>query len=106
RAYRDVVRGFRGQITDPPDLVMHPGDEREVEAVLAWCAEERLAAIPYGGGTSVVGGVEPRIGDAYAGVVTVDLRRMDRVLEVDDISQAALTQAGATGPVLEDQLRE
>ena len=49
-------RGFRGQISEPPDLVAYPGDEPEVEAVLAWCAEERLAAIPYGGGTSVVGG--------------------------------------------------
>ncbi len=106
RGYRDVVRGFRGQIEDPPDLVAHPGDEREIEAVLAWCAEERLAAIPYGGGTSVVGGVEPRIGDAYPGAVTIDLRRLDRVLEVDDVSQAARIQAGASGPALEDQLRD
>ena len=106
RGYRDVVRGIRGQIADPPDLVAHPGDEREIEAVLAWCAEERLAAIPYGGGTSVVGGVEPRIGDAYPGAVTIDLRRLDRVLEVDDVSRAARIQAGASGPVLEDQLRE
>ena len=106
RAYRDVVRGFRGQIAHPPDLVAIPGDEREIEAVLAWCAEQGLAAIPYGGGTSVVGGVEPRIGDSYAGSVTIDLRRLDRVLEVDDVSRAARIQAGATGPVLEDQLRE
>ncbi len=106
RGYRDVVRGFRGQIENPPDLVAHPGDERELESVLAWCAEERLAAIPYGGGTSVVGGVEPRFGDAYAGVVTIDLRRLDRVLEVDDVSRAARIQAGAAGPLLEDQLRE
>jgi alkyldihydroxyacetonephosphate synthase len=106
RAYRDVVRGFRGRISEPPDLVAHPGDEREIEAVLAWCADERLAAIPYGGGTSVVGGVEPRIGDAYAGAVTIDLRRLGRVLEVDEVSRAARIQAGAGGPVLEDQLRE
>ncbi len=63
KAYRDVVRGFRGQIDNPPDLVARPRDEAEVEAVLAWCAEAGAAAIPYGGGTSVVGGVEPRIGD-------------------------------------------
>ena len=106
RGYRDVVRGFRGQIEHPPDLVAHPGDEREVEMVLAWCAEQRLAAIPYGGGTSVVGGVEPRVGDAYAGVVTIDLGRLDRVLDVDDVSRAARIQAGAQGPALEDQLRE
>jgi alkyldihydroxyacetonephosphate synthase len=106
RGYRDVVRGFRGRIEHPPDLVAHPGDEREVEMVLAWCAEQRLAAIPYGGGTSVVGGVEPRVGDGYAGVVTIDLDRLDRVLEVDDVSRAARIQAGARGPALEDQLRE
>ena len=68
-----MVRGFRGQVENPPDLVAHPGDEREIEQVLAWCAEEGLAAIPYGGGTSVVGGVEPRVGDAYRGAVTIDL---------------------------------
>jgi alkyldihydroxyacetonephosphate synthase len=104
RAYRDVVRGFRGRIEHPPDLVAHPGDESEVEAVLAWCAAEGLAAIPYGGGTSVVGGVEPRVGDAYPGAVTIDMGRLDRVLDVDGVSRAARIQAGATGPVLEDQL--
>jgi alkyldihydroxyacetonephosphate synthase len=105
KAYRDVVRGFRGQIDYPPDLVAHPGDERELEAVLAWCADANAAAIPYGGGTSVVGGVEPRVGSGYAGVVSIDLRRLDRVLEVDETSQAARIQAGAVGPALEDQLR-
>jgi alkyldihydroxyacetonephosphate synthase len=106
KAYRDVVRGFRGEIENPPDLVAHPTTEQEVESVLAWCADEGLAAIPYGGGTSVVGGVEPRVPEAYPGTVTIDLRRLDRVLEVDDVSQAARIQAGATGPGLEDQLRE
>ena len=66
KAYRDVVRGFRGQIDNPPDLVARPRDEAEVEAVLEWCADDGVAAIPYGGGTSVVGGVEPRVGDGYA----------------------------------------
>ena len=106
KAYRDVVRGFRGEFENPPDLVARPGDERELEAVLGWCAEEGLAAIPYGGGTSVVGGAEPRVGDAYPGAVTIDLGRFDRVLEVDEVSGAARIQAGALGPALEDQLRE
>jgi alkyldihydroxyacetonephosphate synthase len=105
KAYRDVVRGFRGQIDHPPDLVAHPGDERELEAVLAWCADAYAAAIPYGGGTSAVGGVEPRIAGGYAGAVSIDLRRLDRVLDVDETSQAARIQAGAVGPALEDQLR-
>ncbi|HKH15864.1 MAG TPA: FAD-binding oxidoreductase, partial [Solirubrobacterales bacterium] len=104
--YRDVVRGFRGQIDNPPDLVAHPGDEGDVERVLDWCAGERIAAIPYGGGTSVVGGVEPRLGDAYRGVVTIDLGGLGDVLDVDPVSRAARIQAGALGPALEDQLRE
>jgi alkyldihydroxyacetonephosphate synthase len=77
-----------------------------VDVVLSFCADAAAAAIPFGGGTSVVGGVEPRDLDDYKGVVTIDLRRMDRVLEVDATSKAARIQAGATGPGLEDQLRE
>ena len=106
KAYRDVVRGFRGQIDNPPDLVAHPGDEADVERVLEWCAEERIAAIPYGGGTSVVAGVEPRVGDDYRGVVTIDLGGLGDVLEVDATSRAARIQAGALGPDLEQGLRE
>jgi alkyldihydroxyacetonephosphate synthase len=106
KAYRDVVRGFRGEFPNPPDLVAYPESAEDVDVVLNFCADENAAAIPYGGGTSVVGGVEPRALDQYRGVITVDLRRMDRVLEVDPISMAARIQAGATGPRLEDQLRE
>ena len=106
KAYRDVVRGFRGEFPNPPDLVARPNDEAELEAVLGWCAEEGIAAIPYGGGTSVVGGVEPRLDGDYAGAVTIDLGRLDRVVEVDEVSGAARIQAGVLGPALEDQLRE
>ncbi len=106
KAFRDVVRGFRGEFANPPDLVARPRDEAEVEAVLDWCAGERLAAIPYGGGTSVCGGIEPRLPREYPGVVSIDLGALDRVVEVDEVSRAARIQAGAPGPVLEDQLRE
>jgi alkyldihydroxyacetonephosphate synthase len=106
KAYRDVVRGFRGQFANPPDLVAYPESAEDVDAILSFCDDERAAAIPYGGGTSVVGGVEPRMREEYPAVVTLDLRRMDRVLEVDSISKAARIQAGATGPRLEEQLRE
>jgi alkyldihydroxyacetonephosphate synthase len=106
KAYRDVVRGFRGEFPSPPDLVAYPESAEDVDVVLNFCADEKAAAIPFGGGTSVVGGVEPRDLDDYQGAVTVDLRRMDRVLEVDPISMAARIQAGATGPRLEEQLRE
>ena len=106
KAYRDVVRGFRGRFEHPPDLVAHPESAEDLDVVLSICADANAAAIPYGGGTSVVGGVEPRVGDGYDGTVSVDLRRMDRVLDVDAVSRSALIQAGATGPGLEDQLRE
>ena len=106
KAYRDVVRGFRGEFPNPPDLVAYPESPEDVDVILNFCADEKAAAIPFGGGTSVVGGVEPRGLEEYRGVVTVDMRRMDRVLEVDPISMAARIQAGATGPRLEEQLRE
>jgi alkyldihydroxyacetonephosphate synthase len=106
KAYRDVVRGFRGEFSNPPDLVAYPESPEDVDVVLNYCADEGAAAIPFGGGTSVVGGVEPRMRDQYPGVVSIDLKRMDRVLEVDAVSKAARIQAGATGPVLEEQLRE
>src|SRR5919199_6165789 len=105
KGYRDVVRAFRGRIEHPPDVVARPRDEAELEAVLGWCVDAGAAAIPYGGGTSVVGGVEPRVGGAYEGAVSIDLHALDRVLEVDAVSRAARIQAGAPGPVLEEQLR-
>jgi len=104
RAYRDVVRAFRGQIEHAPDVVAHPRDEAELERVLSWAADVGAAVIPFGGGTSVVGGVEARVGDRFAGVVTLSLAELDRVLEVDAVSGAARIQAGALGPRLEEQL--
>ena len=104
RSYRDVVRAFRGRFDDPPDVVARPRDEAEVRAVLDWAVSAGAAVIPFGGGTSVVGGVEPQVGERYAGVVTIDLKALDGVLEIDPVSQAARIQAGATGPRLEEQL--
>jgi alkyldihydroxyacetonephosphate synthase len=102
KAYRDVIRAFRGRFDNPPDVVARPADEADVERVLAWCEEAGAAAIPFGGGTSVVGGVEPLPGRP---AVSIDLGALDRVLEVDTGSRAARIQAGVLGPALEDQLR-
>ncbi len=106
KAYRDVVRGFRGIYERTPDMVAFPADEDDVRRVLELADDRRLAVIPYGGGSSVVGGVEPRVGLGYRGTVTVDLSRLDRVLEVDEHSMAARIQGGALGPDLERQLGE
>ena len=104
RSYSDIVRAFRGRFDHPPDVVAAPRTESEVEAVLEWATGAGAAVIPFGGGTSVVGGVEGNVGDAYAGVVTLDLKRLDQVLEVDPTSLAARIQGGALGPELERQL--
>ena len=105
RSFRDVVRGFRGEFPHPPDVVAFPATEAALVALLDWCAEAGAAAIPYGGGSSVVGGVEFDPGDTHSGVVTLDLTGLDRVLDIDTGSRAAHIQAGALGPRLEDQLR-
>lgn len=106
KAFRDIVRAVRGEFAAPPDVVALPRSEDDIVALLDWCADAGAAAIPYGGGSSVVGGVEPgRIGEGYTGVVTIDLRRLDRVVEIDRTSRAARIQAGVYGPALEDQLR-
>jgi alkyldihydroxyacetonephosphate synthase len=105
-SYRDVVRAFRGRFDHPPDVVARPADEADIEAVLEWALGANAAVIPFGGGTGVVGGVEPAIDpQRFDGVVTIDMGRLDRVLEVDAPSLSARIQAGANGPRLEDQLR-
>jgi alkyldihydroxyacetonephosphate synthase len=103
KSYRDVVRAFNRQFPNPPDVVAFPTSEAEVTALLEWCSGAGYTAIPYGGGSSVVGGVEPPADSR--GVVSIDLGRLDRVLEVESVSRAARIQAGVLGPALEDQLR-
>jgi alkyldihydroxyacetonephosphate synthase len=105
-SYLDVVRAFRGRFPSPPDAVALSRDEAELARVLEWCAAARLAVTPYGGGTSVVGGVDPVPGPGHEGAVSVDLSRLDRVVELDPVSRAARIQAGASGPRLEAQLAE
>jgi alkyldihydroxyacetonephosphate synthase len=106
RSYSDVVRGMRGRFDHPVDLVVYPETEGDVTATLDWCSGAGVACIPFGGGSSVVGGVEPvGLRDRFAGVVSLDLTRLDRVLEVERTSRAARVEAGVLGPALEDQLR-
>ncbi|MHA6624436.1 FAD-binding oxidoreductase [Pseudonocardia sichuanensis] len=104
KAFRDVVRALAGDLAAAPDLVAFPRTEADVVAVLDWAGDAGVAVVPYGGGSSVVGGTEYR-GGGHAGVVSLDLTRLDRVLEIDAVSRAARVQCGALGPVLEEQLR-
>jgi alkyldihydroxyacetonephosphate synthase len=102
KAFRDVVLNLRGHLDRVPDLIARPRREQDVIDILDWCTREAIPVIPYGGGSSVVGGVEPRF-DTPA--ITMDLTGMGTVLEIDAVSRAARIQAGALGPDLENQLR-
>ncbi len=106
KSYADVVRGFRGEFDSPPDFVARPRDERELEGVLEWCSAERVAAIPFGGGTSVVGGVTPPRDGGFNGAVSIDLAGLGGLLELDEVSRSARIGAGAFGPELEAALGE
>jgi alkyldihydroxyacetonephosphate synthase len=105
KAFRDVVRALHGDLSAAPDVVARPRTEDDVVAVLDWAGSEGIAVVPYGGGSSVVGGTEYRGEGDHPGWVSLDLSALDRVLEVDRTSRAARIQGGALGPVLEDQLR-
>ncbi|MDQ6772599.1 MAG: FAD-binding oxidoreductase [Candidatus Dormibacteraeota bacterium] len=105
KSYRDLVRGLARDYHHPPDLVAYPESEAQIADWLDWAGAEAVAVIPFGGGSSVVAGIEPDIGERWRGSLSLDLRRLNRVLHVDHDSRSALIQAGALGPHLEDQLR-
>ncbi|MBV8913448.1 MAG: FAD-binding oxidoreductase [Acetobacteraceae bacterium] len=105
KSYPETVRAWNRDFGNAPDLVALPGSEADVAAVLDWASGANVAVIAFGCGSSVVGGIEPAVGDGYAGVVSLDLRGLDRVLEVDRTSRAARIQAGIRGPAIEAALR-
>jgi alkyldihydroxyacetonephosphate synthase len=105
-SYADVVHGFRGQVAHPPDAVLFPRDEAELEAALEWADGANAAVIPVGGGTSVVGGIEPRVPERFDGAVSLSLSAFDALHEIDHVSRSARAGAGLPGPALEAKLGE
>jgi alkyldihydroxyacetonephosphate synthase len=105
RGYPDLVRLRSGDALSAPDAVAVPASAAEVRAVLEACSRERVAVVPFGGGTSVVGGVEP-VRDGFAGVISLDLARLDRLLDVDTTSLTATLEGGLFGPEAERRLGE
>lgn len=101
----DVARALRGEFGNPPDVIAYPRSEEDIVDLFDWCGAKSLAIVPYGGGTSVTGGVNPPEHDRYRGTVSVDMKHFDRVLQVDQASQSARIQAGVLGPSLEKQLK-
>ena len=105
KSTRDLLRIRSGQAEDAPDAILLPASEDEVIAVLRSCAEHRVAVVPFGGGTSVVGGLEPRR-EGFAGVIALDLRRLNRLIDLDEISRTATLEPGLRGPEAEQLLGE
>jgi alkyldihydroxyacetonephosphate synthase len=105
RSYPDLVRLRSGDASHAPDAVAAPRTADEVRTVLEACSEARVAVVPFGGGTSVVGGVEP-FSDGFEGAVALDLRRLERVVDVDRASLTATLEAGLLGPDAERRLGE
>ncbi len=101
----DLLKMRAGDGSDAPDAVVRPRDHGDVAAVVTWCADNGVALVPFGGGTSVVGGLAARR-DGYAGVIALDLRRMTRLLAVDAVSGTATLEAGLLGPEAEALLAE
>lgn len=103
KSFPDLYRRRTGDCEQAPDAVVCPHDEAEVVALLALCVQRRVAVVPYGGGTSVVGGVEPIAGDLGA-VVTVDLRHLSGMSSIEPENHRATFGAGTRGPAVEAAL--
>jgi len=96
-SYLDLLRHRLGGPPAMPDAVVLPADPEQVQGVLHACRLHDVAVVPFGGGTSVVGGVDALRGDKDA-VIALDLRRLDRLVRVDETSRLAVLQAGVRGP--------
>jgi alkyldihydroxyacetonephosphate synthase len=102
KGYPDLIRLRSGALERAPDAVVMPGSEKQVAALLEVCAREGIAVVPFGGGTSVVGGVDPFAG-THERVIAMDLRRM-RAVAVDRVSMTATLGPGLRGPEAEQAL--
>ncbi|MBV9569307.1 MAG: FAD-binding oxidoreductase [Hyphomicrobiales bacterium] len=105
KSYPDYVRAMLGRYECAPDIVAYPRDEKDIVAVMDWAGGIGASLTPFGGGSSVCGGVEHRRDPDRQAAITVDLKHLDRVLEVDATSRAASIGGGVFGPALEAQLK-
>jgi alkyldihydroxyacetonephosphate synthase len=101
----DLLRRKDSGVQDAPDAVLLPGSEDAIAAILRYCADHSIAIVPFGGGTSVVGGLDPIRGD-FKAVISLDLRRLNRLHSLDAMSGEAELGAGLTGPDAERLLGE
>jgi alkyldihydroxyacetonephosphate synthase len=105
RSTPDLLRIRAGEAAGAPDLVLLPGSHEEILELLRVCSSRLVAVVPYGGGTSVVGGLEPEA-ERFAGVVALDLQRLNALLELDEESRLAVLEPGLRGPEAEALLAQ
>src|SRR6476661_5080009 len=101
----DLLRRRDSGVQDAPDAVLLPGSEDEIAEILRLCAQRSIAVVPFGGGTSVVGGLDPVRGQ-FKAVISLDLRRLNELHSLDEVSGEAELGAGVTGPDAEKLLGE
>jgi len=105
KAFRDVWRGVRGIFPNPPDYVAFPRTEADIMALMEFATANEVSLIPFGGGSSVCGGTEPTDNPRYQGVISVDMKHFDQILQIDQASRSAHIQAGIYGPALDAALK-
>lgn len=105
KSYHDLLFVRTGDLTVAPDAVLYPRNPGEVQAVLSLCSEKDIAIIPFGGGSSVVGGINAHGRSADDKVVTLDLTLMEEILNIDRVSMTARIEAGIYGTELEKKLQ-
>ncbi|RRJ83431.1 FAD-binding oxidoreductase [Aestuariirhabdus litorea] len=105
KSYPDMARMYLREVPNAPDGVAFPRTEEDIAAIYRYAAEQGVAVIPFGGGTSVCGGVEADVGDHYNATLVVDMENFNRVLSVDPVSRRARIQAGIRGPDMEAALK-
>ena len=106
KSFPDSARSILGLFPSPPDLIAYPNSEQEITEILDWASSDDIAVIPYGGGSSVCGGVETDVGGDYAGVISLDMKNLNQIIEIDKDSRTASIQGGILGPELESKLKE
>ena len=105
KSLTDLLRLRDGELGGAPDLVVLPSTHEQVLETLRICSSARIAVVPFGGGTSVVGGLEP-VADGFTGVVALDLRRMNALVELDRESRLAVLEPGLRAPEAEQLLND
>ncbi|KPA82973.1 alkyldihydroxyacetonephosphate synthase (ADS1) [Leptomonas pyrrhocoris] len=102
--YRDLWRVRRGMVEYAPDCILLPNNHRDCVTIMQLAQKHNVVVIPFGGGTNVTGGIEADPFERARMIVSVDMRRMSRMLSIDRESHVATFEAGVLGPALDDQL--